>query len=99
MISCKWEKEAIQPAEVELLGSRAREMRCRKGILVSMSGFTDNCINEALKKALSAEILLFGFKDTDMLFLNEIIFTDLLDDIIKQIKHKNVILLDGEIKQ
>lgn len=99
LISCKWENKPTEPDPVELLGSRAQEMRCREGIFVSMFGFTNNCINEALKKGHTAEIVLFGFRDIDQIFLNETTFSDLLKEKIKQIKHKNVILLDGEIRQ
>ena len=99
LISCKWENEPTEPASVELLGSRAQEMRCREGIFVSMFGFTNNCIKEALKKGHMPEVVLFGFRDIDQLFLNETTFSDLLKEKIKQIKQKNVILLDGEIRQ
>lgn len=98
LVSCKWESEPSEPATVELLGSRAQEMRCREGILVSMSGFTDNCIKEALKKGHTPEVLLFGFHDIEQIIFNETAFSDLLKEKIKQIKHKNVILLDGEIR-
>ncbi|MCX6571022.1 MAG: restriction endonuclease [Candidatus Aminicenantes bacterium] len=99
LISCKWENEPTEPGPVELLGSRAQEMRCREGVFVSMFGFTDNCIKEALKKAHAAEVVFFGFRDIDQIFLSETTFTDLLKEKIKQIKHKNVILLDGEIRE
>jgi len=62
-------------------------------------GSIENCINEALKKTLLPEVMLFGSKDIDLIFSNEKKFTDLLHEKIKQIKHMNMILLDGILKQ
>jgi len=95
IISCKWEKKPIQPHEVELLESRIRSRATTNGgLLFSMSGFTDNCIEEARMKISSAQILLFGQLDIKNIFYGESTLTNLLDSKLEQAMHHRKIIVD-----
>ena len=96
MVSCKWEKKAINASAVDVLAARAGEMGCTAGILVSMSGFTAGCLKAALAKRSSHQVVLFGYKDIADIFLSETRFTSLLDEKIRELKLRNRILVDGE---
>jgi predicted transcriptional regulator len=95
LVSCKWEAEPIQVAVVEHLRSRAQGMVFSTGILVSMSGFTPNCMDEVLQGRTLKEIVLFGPEDIGAVFLNEKTFTDLLYEKIERLKHVGRVLVDG----
>jgi len=43
-------------------------------------GSIENCINEMLKKTLLPEVVFFGSKDIDLIFLYVKKFTDLLHE-------------------
>jgi Mn-dependent DtxR family transcriptional regulator len=97
LISCKWEKDPLQPEDAELLESRVRSRaNTTGGILFSMSGFTDNCIEEARLKISSARIMLFGQSDIKTILSNEKSLTKLIEDKLEQIMHHRIILIDGE---
>lgn len=97
LVSCKWEKDRIEPKEVELLESRVRSRATTNvGLLFSMSGFTVNCIEEARLKISSAHILLFGPKDIQNVFCGKSSLTDLLDAKLEQAMHHRRVLVDGE---
>jgi hypothetical protein len=97
--SCKWESAPIQPAEAELLESRVRSRATTNGgILFSMSGFTDNCIEEIRLKIASALIIPFGTIDIRNVMQDLAKMTDLLDDKIDQIMNHRLVLVDGEVK-
>jgi hypothetical protein len=96
LVSCKWEQDRTQPEVLELLESRVRSRATTNGgILVSMAGFTDNCIEEARLKLAQAVILLFGPEDVEQLFTNQRSFTDLVDEKLQQAMRHRVILVDG----
>jgi hypothetical protein len=95
LVSCKWEAEPIQVPVVEHLRSRAQGMVFSAGILVSMSGFTPNCIDEVLQSRALKEIMLFGPGDIGAVFLNEKKFTALLYEKIERMKHVSRVLIDG----
>ena len=94
LISCKWEKPAVQGKAVRDLFAGAQVMVCIAGILVSMSGFTPNCIGQALEYKTKQQIILFGPKDVSVIFHNEARFSDLLKEKIKQLKLMGNILVD-----
>jgi hypothetical protein len=97
LVSCKWEKKPIQPVEADILSTRAHEMACSAGILVSLSGFTSNCVKKALTKRAIKEIVLYGPKDVGTVFSNENKFMTLLNEKVKRLKLMNQILVDGNI--
>lgn len=98
-ISCKWEKNPIQPREVELLESRVRSRATTNGgLFFSMSGFTDNSIEEARMKISSAQILFYGPSDIRNIFKNEVTLTDFLEDKLEQAMRHRKILVDGEVR-
>ena len=99
LVSCKWEKERVQPEVLELLESRVRSRATTNGgLLVSMSGFTDNCVDEARLKIASALILLFGPADVQALFTQKVSLTDLVDTKLQQAMHHRKVLVDGEVR-
>lgn len=98
-ISCKWEKSPIQPEELDLMYSRASGRKDVKGsIIVSMSGFTDNCVNQAIRKMENCHLILFGKLDIEKIFGHEKTFTSLLEEKYKAAMIHGRILLDGEIR-
>lgn len=99
LISCKWEKDPVQPKEVELLESRVRSRATTNGgIIYSMSGFTENCIEEARLKLSSALIILYGPFDIKSIFKNEKTMTGLLEEKLDQAMHHREILIDSITK-
>lgn len=97
--SCKWEAEPLLPKEVELLESRVRSRATANGgIIFSLSGFTDNCIEEIRMKVATALIIPFGSLDIRRIMQNEISLTDLIDDKIDHVMNHRKILVDGELK-
>lgn len=99
LISCKWEKNPIQPKEVELLESRVRSRaKTDGGIIFSMSGFTKKCIEEARFKISSAQILCYGPSDTKNIFKNKATLTELFEGKLNQAMHHRKILVDGVAK-
>jgi hypothetical protein len=98
-ISCKWEKAPIQPEELDIMYSRASGRRDVKGsIIVSMSGFTDNCVNQAIRKMENCHIILFGEKDIHSIMSCDKTFTSLLEEKYKEAMLHGRILLEGEIR-
>jgi predicted transcriptional regulator len=102
LISCKWEKAKKHWKEVSPLLSEAEWAGCYAGIMVSMSGFTASCTSRTKARKTPQKILLFGPKDVESLFSNaeqvfseKHWFSDLLDEKIQKLVHKNVILVDG----
>jgi predicted transcriptional regulator len=99
LVSCKWEKDSIQSKEVELLESRVRSrISTSGGILLSMSGFTDNCIEEVRLKITSALIILFGPSDIRTILTAEKSLTGYIEDKVQYIMNHRKILVDGEAK-
>lgn len=96
LCSCKWEKDPVQPNEVELLESRVRSRATTNGgILFSMSGFTDNCIEEMRLKISSCLIIPFGPDDINKIFHNEITMSAMIDQKIDLIMNHRKILVDN----
>ena len=99
LCSCKWEKNPIQPNEVELLESRVRSRATANGgILFSMSGFTDNCVEEMRFKISSCLIIPFGPDDINKIFHNETTISDMLDQKIDQTMNHRKILVDDILR-
>jgi len=96
LVSCKWEKDPIEANELELLESRVRSRAMTNGgLLVSMSEFTDNCIEEARFKINSAQILLFGPSDTEAVLACQVTLTELIDNKLEEAMYHRKILVDG----
>lgn len=98
-ISCKWEKEPTQPKELELMYARALSRKDVKGsIVVSISGFTDNCINEIVRRMETCHVLVFGLDDMTTVLSSKKTFTALIQDKYKEVMLHRRILLDGKIR-
>jgi hypothetical protein len=93
LISCKWETPAVQGKAVRDVFAGAQAMVCIAGVLVSMSGFTPNCIGQALEYKTKQQIILCGPKDVSAIFLNEASFSDQLNEKVKQLKLMGNILV------
>jgi|GEM_PF-1103890 len=96
--SCKWEKKKVGGETLDALIGRATELNCVACILISMSGFTSECIKRAEK---SSQVVLFGPGDIEKVFRVEIfqskkLFSELLDEKIKERKVSGKILIDGK---
>ncbi len=96
--SCKWEKEPIEADDLDQLAMRAQEMSCVAAILVSMSGFTEGCIVRTVAKRPIQQVVLFGSADLETIFQKERRFSDLLDEKIKELKHRSKMLIDGRAR-
>jgi len=97
--SCKWEAEPIEPIEMDILFSRIHgRAQTNGGILFSLSGFTDNCIEEIRLKMAAALIVAFGPEDIKRIMQNEVKMTGLLDDKIDQVMNHRLVQIDGELK-
>ena len=98
-ISSKWEANPIQPEELDIMYSRASGRKDVKGsIIVSMSGFTDQCINHAIRKLENCHIILFGEKDIHSIMSCDKTFTSLLEEKYKEAMLHGRILLEGIIR-
>lgn len=98
--SCKWEIHPIQSVEVDILFSRIHSRaQTNGGILFSMSGFTDNCIEEIRLKIGTARIIAFGPADIKLIMSNETTMTSLLDEKIDQLMNHRAVLVDGIIRR
>lgn len=98
-ISCKWEREQVQPKELELMYARALSRKDVKGsIVVSISGFTDNCISEIVRKIETCHVLIFGPDDMTSVLSNEKTFTVLLQDKYDEGMLHRRVLLNGKIR-
>src|SRR5262249_22211542 len=96
LVSAKWEKNPVEPEVLELLESRCRSRATvNGGLLISLSGFTDNCIEEARLKIAQAHILLFGPADVTSIFASEASLTELIDAKLQEAMHHRKILVDG----
>jgi hypothetical protein len=98
MVSCKWEKERNDANPLDNLAMRALEMKCEAGILVSLSGFTDGCLERAIAKRPLQQIVLFGSDDVESIFRNERRFLDLMDEKTKELRYRSRLLVDGKTK-
>lgn len=101
LVSCKWVSEKVCWSDIIPLISEAEGAGCYAGIVISMSGFTEECLRRARARKTPQKILLFGPKDVESLFSHaeEIFsekkwFTDLLDEKIKRLVYKNNLLVD-----
>lgn len=94
LAECKWEKDPIEAAVVrELLGKLANRVDV-KGLIVSMSGFTDGAIEQATQSASQRIILLFGANDVRSLVYGRASFDALLDSKYNALITRKKILLD-----
>lgn len=101
LVSCKWVTPKVQWKFVSPLLSEAEAAGFYAGIMVSMSGFTINCLGHVKGRKTAQKILLFGPRDVESLFsrAEEIFsdkhkFSDLLDEKIQKLIHQNKILVD-----
>lgn len=95
-VSCKWEKDPIEADDLDQLAMRAQEMSCVAAVLVSLSGFTEGCVARTIAKRPIQQVVLFGPGDIETVFRNERRFSDLLDEKVKELKHRSKMLIDGK---
>jgi len=94
LAECKWEKDPIEAEVVrELLGKLANRVDV-KGLIVSMSGFTQGAIEQALQSASQRIILLFGPNDVRSLVYGQDSFDALLDSKYNALITRKKMLLD-----
>lgn len=80
LVECKWEKNRIEASVIrELYGKLSNRVDVR-GIVVSMSGFTEGAITQAEEYAGQRVILLFGDNDIRALVVQQTTFNDLLNE-------------------
>lgn len=72
LVSSKWEKSAIEVSAVRDLRERINHRPTSRGVLLSMSGFSQNAENYARERLESAVILLFGPNDIERVFNGEL---------------------------
>ena len=94
--SCKWEKSRVQPNGLRDVESALRNRAgTRGGLLLSMSGFTANCIAEARSKIGASLILLFGPADIEAALTGDQTLTNMLNDKLQEAMLHRRILVDG----
>jgi len=80
LIECKWEKDPIEADVVrELFGKLSNRIGVQ-GIIVSMSGFTEGAIKQAIDYASQRVILFFGPDDVHSLIYVKSSFNELLNE-------------------
>lgn len=80
LIECKWEKAPIEADVVrELFGKLSNRIGVQ-GIIVSMSGFTEGAIKQAIDYASQRVILFFGPDDVHSLIYVKSSFNELLNE-------------------
>lgn len=80
LVECKWEKNRIEaPVIRELYGKLSNRVDVR-GIVVSMSGFTEGSVVQAEDYAGQRVVLLFGPNDVRALVYEQTTFSNLLNE-------------------
>jgi len=80
LIECKWGKDPIEADVVrELFGKLGNRIGVQ-GIIVSMSGFTEGAIKQAIDYASQRVILFFGPDDVHLLIHGKSSFNELLNE-------------------
>ncbi len=80
LVECKWESKRIEAAVVRELHGKLSNRVGVRGIIVSMSGFTQGATQQVKDHAGSNIILLFGPEDVRSLLRHEVTFDALLDE-------------------
>jgi len=97
LVSCKWQKKKVGGETVGALIERGDKLDCEAYILISMSGFT----RESIKSKRSSKLIFFGPGDIEKVFHVEIfqsrkLFTELLDEKIKERRVSGKVLVDDQ---
>ena len=79
LIECKWERQPIETKAVQQLFVKLTNRADVRGVLTSMSGFTNGAVEQAEGRANERVILFFGREDVNALFSGKKRFDDLLD--------------------
>lgn len=98
LVSCKWEKAAVETKDIRDLHSRISARPSTRGVLFSMSGFSRNAIEEAARRMESAVLLLFGPKDVADLFDGKATLTSLLREKLHAVMTRRKIIIDQVIE-
>lgn len=92
LFECKWEKDRIEAAVVrELFGKLGNRIDVR-GIIVSMSGFTEGAVKQVEDYIGQRIILLFGEADVKALLYGRASFNDLLNAKYKELVTKRKVV-------
>lgn len=78
LVSCKWVRDPVESNAIRDLRDRVTGRPGTRGIVASMSGFTQSAIQNAQERIESAIILLFGKSDIERLLVNGDSFDELL---------------------
>jgi hypothetical protein len=88
LLECKWEKDRVEASVIrELFGKLTNRIDVR-GIVVSMSGFTEGAVKQVEDYIGHRIILLFGGEDVRALCYGQARFEDLLNAKYKQLVTK-----------
>jgi len=80
LVECKWEREPIQARIVRELHGKLSSRADVRGIIVSMSGFSQGAIRQVEDYAGDRAILLFGPEDVRSMVFNQVAFDELLNE-------------------
>ncbi len=88
LLECKWEKDRIEAAVIRELFGKLNNRIDVRGIVVSMSGFTEGAVKQVEDYISHRIILLFGGEDIRTLFYGQATFDDLLNAKYKELVTK-----------
>jgi len=79
LVECKWVRNPIQASVVRELRGKLGNRADVRGIIVSMSGFTNGAMDQVEDFAGDRAILLFGPQDVRSMVFEQVAFTELLN--------------------
>jgi len=92
LVECKWGKDPIEAGVIRELHGKLSNRVDVRGIVVSMSGFTEGALTQVKEYVSSRVVLLFGSKDVDSMVYENHAFDDLLNQKYKElITRRNVV--------
>jgi hypothetical protein len=94
LVECKWENEPIGAAVIRELHGKLSNRADIRGIVVSMSGFTEGAAMQVKDYASNRVILLFGAKDINSLIHGESAFDALLNYKYKELITRKKVVFD-----
>lgn len=85
LFECKWEKERVEASVIrELFGKLSNRVDVR-GVVVSMSGFTEGAVKQVEDYIGQRVILLFGGDDVRQMVYGRVTFDELLNEKYKEL--------------
>jgi hypothetical protein len=94
LLEARWLKESVQPRAIREFSNRVEARAGVRGLIASMSGFTEAAIAEAKDQLRSRVILLFGPRDIEALVEGERRFTELLNTKFHSVVARREILIE-----